>query len=380
MSLLARIRTNTVLKRVAQRAEKALRRHLMALIWRCLRQPEPTSIDRVMPVHRILLIRPNYRIGNALIMTPAIDAFRARFPHAELDCLVTDTTAGLFEGRPLDRCHALSRRAILRPWQFVGLLWRLRRRRYDLAVQVGSSSQTGFIFTRFIGSRFTMGMSRGESRWFDIEVGGSQSHAYELVPRFAAALGVPCRQQPLMTLTETEQRRGRAALQALGLAVNDAGEPLPFIALFVGGHLDKRFSRDFWRELIAALEAAGKRYLVVLGPEEHALGDWLKRQQVMASHGVLCQPQPLRQLAAMLLPARCLVTPDSGPMHLAAAVDVPVVPLVRRRKSLRFVPRGDHDRTLWEPSVDEVLECLGLSRRPSDSRVAGHVPPAAGPA
>jgi ADP-heptose:LPS heptosyltransferase len=49
-----------------------------------------------------------------------------------------------------------------------------------------------------------------------------------------------------------------------------------------------------------------------------------------------------------------VVSADSGPLHLAAAVGTPTVALLQREASRRYAPRGPADRCLIEPSVREA--------------------------
>ncbi len=77
-----------------------------------------------------------------------------------------------------------------------------------------------------------------------------------------------------------------------------------------------------------------------------------------STYGYLCTPLPIRDFAAVLERARLLVTPDSGPMHLAAALDVATISLVRQKESLGFVPQEAYDITLWRPEVSTVVEAI----------------------
>ena len=124
MHLLTLIRTNYYLKIMARGLEKRMKRYLLGGIRYILKAPAPETIDSLVGIEKILIIRPNFRLGNALISTPVIDALRERFPSARIDYLATDKTLPLLQQRPVDHFHLLSRTAILRPWQCVTLLRR----------------------------------------------------------------------------------------------------------------------------------------------------------------------------------------------------------------------------------------------------------------
>ena len=372
MHLLTLIRTNDYLKIMARFLEKRMKRYLMGGMRLILKAPAPETIDSLVGIERILIIRPNFRLGNALISTPIIDALRDRFPSARIDYLATDKTWPLLQQRPVDHFYLLSRAAILRPWQCVTLLRRLRAQRYDLAVQVSGGSTSGFIVTRLIGARYSMGSRKGHQRWYSIEAEGKSSHAYDAIVNLTRPLGVDCRNRPLLQLTEQERNQAMTKIQQLVSLHSDHPSDTNFIAIFVGGHQNKRWPLAFWLLLIDAMEASKIRYVVFLGPEEFRLLAPIEQRLMSSLYGSLCPPLPIRHFAAILEQARLLVTPDSGPMHLAAALDVATISLVRQKRSLAFVPREAYDTTLWCPEISTVIDAIQASLDGRNSTACVH--------
>jgi heptosyltransferase III len=371
MYLLTLIRTNYYLKIMARGLEKRMKRYLLGGIRYIVKAPTPETIDSLVGVEKILIIRPNFRLGNALISTPAIDAFRERFPSARIDYLATDKTLPLLQQRPVDHFYLLSRAAILRPWQCVTLLRCLRSQHYDLAVQVSGGSTSGFIVTRLIRARYSMGARKGNQRWYSIEAEGKSSHAYDAIVNLTHSLGVTCRNRPLLQLTAQERYQALTKIRQLASLHNTHPSDTDFIAIFVGGHQNKRWPLAFWLMLIDAMEARKIAYVVFLGPEEFRLLAPLEERLQSSLYGSLCPPLPIRHFAAVLERARLLVTPDSGPMHLAAALDVATISLVRQKKSLAFVPREAYDTILWRPEISTVVAAIqdNLDRKNSTAPV-----------
>ncbi|UZH09903.1 glycosyltransferase family 9 protein [Halomonas sp. BDJS001] len=355
-----------------------MKRFLLGGLRYILKAPEPETIDSLVGIEKILIIRPNFRLGNALISTPAIDAFRERFPSARIDYLATDKTWPLLQQRPVNHFYLLSREAILRPWQCVTLLRRLRAQRYDLAVQVSGGSTSGFIVTRLIGARYSMGARKGHQRWYSIEAEGKSSHAYDAIVNLTRPLGVACRNRPLLQLTEQERDQAMTKIRQLVSLHSDQTADTDFIALFVGGHQNKRWPLAFWLMLIDAMEACKIRYAVFLGPEEFRLLAPIEQRLMLSRYGSLCPPLPIRHFAAVLERARLFVTPDSGPMHLAAALDVATISLVRQKKSLAFVPREPYDTILWRPEISTVVEAIQANLKGRASATSIHANSAAG--
>ena len=212
--------------------------------------------------------------------------------------------------------------------------------------------------TRLIGARYSMGSRKDDQRLYNIEVDAKSSHAYDFIVSLTRPLGVVCRNRPLLQLTVQERYQAMEKIQQLiGLHSNHLSDS-GFIAIFVGGHQKKRWPLAFWLTLIDNLEAHRIRYIVFLGPEEFRLLAPIEQRLMSSMYGYLCPPLPIRHFAAVLERARLLVTPDSGPMHLAAALDVATISLIRQKKSLAFVPREAYDTTLWRPEVSTVVEAI----------------------
>ena len=95
------------------------------------------------------------------------------------------------------------------------------------------------------------------------------------------------------------------------------------------GKPDKQWPADRFRELARRL---GKQALVVWGPGERHLAEAIDAE--------LAPPTNLRELAGVLLAARLVIGGDTGPLHLAAALRVPVVGLYGPTSPKRNGPYG----------------------------------------
>lgn len=317
--------------------------------------PANRSITELPPARRVLLVRPNFRIGNTILATPLIEALREIFPQAELHVLGAESTRPLLENLSLDAVHVVSRRFILRPWQMVALVRRLRAAHLDVAVEAGMGSFSGGLFAWLSGARFRIGVEGSASRFLNVRLPRPRPpHVYDRIPTFARSLGAACPGKLVYRVAPEEDAEAARILGTGALA----GQHLEdgFVALFVGGHLDKRLPGQRWLEILSGLDDAGVRFVVLVGPEEHVLQRRLAAHPALARH--LVAPQALRLFAALLARAALVVTTDSGPMHLAVALERPTIALLVRERSRRFEPRGSADRVLMSPQADEVLETI----------------------
>lgn len=316
--------------------------------------PVPANIAQqdMRDVRRVLVVRPNFRIGNTLITSPLVLALRQRFPGATIDWLAGDTTASLLANLPLNQVFTISRRFIARPWQFVGLFVGLRRARYDVAIEAGMGSFSGGLYAILAGARYRVGCAGKGDRFLNVRLPQvATAHVYDSPAAFARLLGVECPDHPIYVVSSEERQRAEAVLASLGL-VQD-GAVVPFAAVFVGGHQDKRWPAPQWLDMVRALAEAGGRMAVFLGPEEMHFAE--RMRDGLAGLAGVVPPQPLRIFAALWSSAALIVTPDSGPMHLAAALQVPAVAILQSDNSRSYAPRGAGDVVLMRPSVDDAV-------------------------
>lgn len=350
----------TSIRRRASRIGSALspigRRLLQRILDLFLPIESNVALADLRDVRSILLVRPNFRLGNALITSPLIAALRERFPGARIDYLGGEGTLAVLDGLPIDDRMPMSRGFVLRPWRFVALFLELRRRRYDLAIEGAMGSFSGGLYVWLSGARHRLGVPRRNERFLDVRLPPTPvAHAYDGPVAFAAHLGVTCADRPAYVVSPDERLRALKLLEGRALAAPDGHAP-PFVAFFVGGHGAKRWPAERWIDLASRVAADGVRVALFAGPEEAAGVPALRR--ALDGRAAVVEPQPLRTFAAVLGTAALVVTPDSGPMHLAVAAGTPVVAVLASRGSTFFRPRGPADVALVEPSVDDVYAAL----------------------
>lgn len=98
------------------------------------------------------------------------------------------------------------------------------------------------------------------------------------------------------------------------------------IGLFVGAsEAAKRPDADFWAVLAKRLSARNFKPILLGGPAEAGLGEEIMAQKAPAIN--FCGKTDLTQLAKLLVSLDLLITPDTGPMHLANWLSAPVLNL-----------------------------------------------------
>jgi ADP-heptose:LPS heptosyltransferase len=285
--------------------------------------PRPTA---AMParaaIRKVLVVRVDERVGNQLLTTPLLRAIKLGLPDAELH-LLAPRQAKAIDPPHVDRLWPWQKRdAFQAPHRFVGLLRALRRERFDVVIEAGHWSAfplTAVLLARLLRGQATVGHDRGEAaRFLSHAVPHDPANGNEIPAKLEllSALGLEPRGLEPETGLGLDPAPARALLAAAGIGDR------PFAVLNPGARLaDRRWPPEPYAEVARGLARRGLAVLVVWGPGEEPIA----REIAERSGATLAPATDLSLLAGLMRAARLVVTNNSGPMHLAAAVGAPTV-------------------------------------------------------
>lgn len=295
---------------------------------------------------RVLLVR--YRsLGDMILTIPAVEALGTTYPSARIEYVADDHLAPLLEHNPyLSRIHAYPRSrfrglpSLRRVYEEVGFALRIARRDYDLVIDfhgnpraawltfmTGAQTRIGFRHVRVRHYAYTRKVSLGRE-------GEKQSAFHHLALARAAGARTPESPRPRVFLTPEEKRAAREALGGLSGG--------PFIAIHPGANSAARrwpperfagFAK--WAEDEYSLPS-----VILAGPGETEVGP-----RIASLCGAkLLTDRSVRELAARTAEAAAFIGNDSGPMHLAGALGVPLVAVFGPHTTARWWPIGSPSR------------------------------------
>jgi lipopolysaccharide heptosyltransferase II len=296
-------------------------------------------------IKRILLIQPS-RIGDIVFSLPTLSALRRTYPRARVTWLVDDRCRDLVEGHPdLDEVLVVPFKALeeaLKKGTGRGVAQTLRRlkrelrsRSFDLSIDLHGLAKSALLVwmagARFrIGSANTTGMKEG-SGYFSREIAPrpDDRHTVERNLSVIDFLGGPAGEVRFrLTNSETAQRQVREILSSAGRREEDR-----LVVVHPGaGWLSRRWPADRFAEVINTLGMTPNLRLAVIGgaaggSEEGRLFEQLF-SLIRAPVIDLVNRLSLKQLIALLGETALFIGNEAGPMHLAAALDRPVVAII----------------------------------------------------
>jgi ADP-heptose:LPS heptosyltransferase len=303
------------------------------------------------------------QLGDVVLSLPALRAIREKFPLAKITVAAGKSCTAVIEMSgyanetiSVDRVALRDGVKILSIGRIVNLVKEVRRREFDFVIDLHSLSETNVLGW----------LSGAEKRLYSRRPGRSLDYLSNFRPRAAtedttrhatdrylevlAPLGIKnAPREPVLTPTAADLE---TAGKFLRKHKADAGVPL--IGLFPGaGHPSRRWALERFSTLADLLiRNDGVRVLVFLGPEEDELRKQVAKE--FPREVITVERLSLPQLAAMLARLAVLVSNDTGPMHIAAAVGTPVVKLIGHPTLNTYVPIGEHHSVIHGANIDAI--------------------------
>jgi heptosyltransferase I len=271
---------------------------------------------------RFLLVRLG-SMGDVIHAIPSASALRDTFPGARIDWAIDPKWARLLEGNPdIAEVIAADRKSA---GAVASTLRRMRAAKYTCAIDFQGLYKSALLAfasgaPRRIGFQSSYAREGLASLLYTDCLNPRGAHKVEhnlTLAEFAGAKKASPR-FPLVVRPEDEDRAARE-LAAHALETFYVLNP-------GGGWLSKCWPAERYGELHRALSARyGWRGAVTFGPGEEGLAREVA--QAAGDPSPVAIPLDLGPLMALMRRARFVVSADTGPLHLAAALDVPVVGL-----------------------------------------------------
>jgi len=288
-----------------------------------------------MEMHKVLFFKPG-AIGDLLHTLPALKALRKKFPAAQVTVMVSPGLESLIQGTPYaDNVQVFDRAKHKRRLKdFIEFAMRLRDEQYDLFIDMQPSLRS-MVLRLMSNARHTL-VYRKQKR---SRAGERRLHATENFLETLRPLGIDSSVESIELQVAAEVH---TKIDRFLIARNINGDrPLIALNCSVGA---ARPARNWFPERFAALadrliDELDAQVIFVGGNEDRELVQRVladMRNKAVSAAGDLSIPES----AALLAGCKCLVSADTGPLHLATAVQTPVVGLFGSTDPRRTGPIG----------------------------------------
>jgi len=318
---------------------------------------------RAKKLEKILIRGPNW-VGDAVLAIPAMKAVRALFPDAEITLLVRPFVAGLYAAAPfIDKVWSEAKPSSLADW--IRITRDIRNRQFDMALLLPNSFESALMML-LAGVPQRVGYATEGRQWMltnGVTAGSKSVHQMQyyldLVKVISAIVESPSIE---IEATAHERNTARSLLAREGIPIE-----APFLVLSPGAAYGtaKRWYEDRFANVAETLARELGFYVAVIGSEMERPIAARICERIVCATAILAGKTSLETLIGVLAESSLMITNDSGPMHIAAALGVPTVAIFGSTDETVTGPYGLRTRIVKHPV--ECSPCL-LRHCPIDHR------------
>jgi lipopolysaccharide heptosyltransferase I len=272
------------------------------------------------PIGRLLVVRLG-SLGDLVHTLPAVAAIRLAHPFAHIDWLVDRAHREFLDLVPVISSTVPLRKSSGGGW--LQALRELRARQYDLAIDFQGLIKSAAL-ARLSGAARVIGFDRASAReplaaslYNQRVAAGDAGHVIDKNLRLAAVVGAPTHTRDFPIMPQPSQALETIRAQGIeDFALINCGAAWP----------NKRWPADRFGRLAKWLrDRHGLASVALWGPGEESLAAEVVRTSDEAA--VVAPPTSLSDLVTIAHAAKLMVSGDTGPTHVAAALGTPVVAL-----------------------------------------------------
>ena len=311
-------------------------------------EPSEYDTDMVGPYEKILLIKPS-ALGDVVTALPALSALRRSFPQARISWLIRPAFAPLIEGHPhLDEIILFDRKFLAQAWHnpaagrnLLSLISKLRQSRFDAVLDLQGLFRTGLLaWLSGCPQRFGPRWREMAHLFYTTSIPPRLAwvHVVDYYLKLVEAMGASDLRRRIPPAGKTV--RPAMAARAL-LAAAKASTPTATRSSF---RVPPRPANAGRAERFAALvdRLASEHGLAVVATGSKSESAMIEKIRRLAKHppANLAGQTSLPELVEVLRRAKLVVSNDTGPGQIAAALGRPLVMMFSWSNPLRVGPYG----------------------------------------
>lgn len=339
-------------------------------IFRFLKLIEPMPAWDKNSIKNILILKPE-RIGDAILATPTFQAIRQHFPDAYIGLVVSYNVRDAMNGNPfVNEIFTFKAKGISAIIKEISTIKRLKALQFDLAVILYPTFWCNIV-ALFSGARHRVGYDFHNNGFFlTVKIPymceSIVKHEVEVNLDVVRAIGVDIEKKELfVNISEEAERYIIEFLDKRGL--KDEG----FVVIHPGAFEEyiRWNEREFAKVADRIIEEQNMKVILLAGPGEQGLANRVAR--LMKKRPIVASNLKLSQTVSLIKRAILFIGNSTGPMHIAAALKIPVVaifgnihPLDSYQKwgpygEKNIVVHKDVGCTRCQPSECNHYRCMG---------------------
>ncbi|KFF06769.1 glycosyltransferase family 9 protein [Flavobacterium reichenbachii] len=283
-------------------------------------------------IKRILICRPNGRLGNLLLITPLVKEVAATFPNCKIDLFVKGTLAPIiFENyEAYNKSIPLPKKPFKSLIDYIKVWVSIMKEPYDMAINVDQNSSSGRLAVRFSNAKYKFYGDLDENQVID-------KSDYEHIAKYPvynfrnylSKLGIEKSNRIIasvdLNLSSSEFMNGKKKLDEL---VTNSKKT---ICIFTYATGNKCLTEEWWGDFYKALKDKYREYNIIeILPVENVSQIGFQAPSFYS--------KDIREIGAVIANTELFIGADSGIMHLASSVQTPTAGLFSVSNLKKYEP------------------------------------------
>ena len=314
---------------------------------------------KISDIKKVLIIRPNHRLGNQLLLTPLVQEVIHMFPDCEIDLFVKGGVAHpVFENyKEINTIIKLPRKPFDNVYKYSKSWISVKSKTYDLVINADRNSSSGKLLTQLAKAKIKVFGEVDETikEQYEDHEHISKYPIYNLRHYFSK-LGFEndTSEMPLLDikLSEEEISKGKDILK--DIVKNNKNT----ICIYTNATGNKCYSETWWETVYSRLLKEYPDYNIIeMLPIENISKINFKAPNFYS--------QDIREMGAIINNTNIFISADNGVMHLASASLIPIVGFFSRTKKNTYGPYGNGSVALdtnetniedWFTEINRILK------------------------
>lgn len=318
-----------------------MRRSLMRRLTKNVGEAKIRTIQRESPqIKKVLICRPNHRLGNLLLITPLVQEVTNTFPDCQIDLFVKGRIAAqIFKNyENIDQIIQLPDKPFSNIIKYIYAWIRVRRRKYDWAINANLGSSSGKLAVLIANSPnkfFGEYNEQYDLTYWDYDH-AAKKQIYNLREYMLGIHAIENTHKiPLLNLRldEKEISIGKNKIERI------TNNNKKTISLFTNATGEKCFSETWWCEFYIKMQDAFPDCNIV---EVLPISNISK----LVFQAPTFYSKDIREMGALIANTDLFISADCGVMHLASAVGTPTIGLFSVTSEKQYGPYNLNSRAI----------------------------------
>lgn len=307
-------------------------------------------------IKKILISRPNHRLGNLLLLTPLVQEVINTFPDCKIDLFVKGNIAPIvFQNyKNVDRIIQLPKKPFSNIFKYIKCWLLIRNRKYDLVINAMQNSSSGKLSTLFSKATFKFFGEFNDD--YQLKYSDYKHNAKQTIYNLRNYL------------KELDFNKNESKIPLLDIKLDseeiDNGSKLlnaivknnkKTICLFTNATGDKCYSENWWNAFYEKIKTEFTDYNIIeLLPIENTSKLNFKIPTFYSNS--------IRETGSFIANTTLFIAADSGVMHLASAVGTSTIGLFSVTEENVYKPYGNKSLSINTNKIDiqEMIDLINI--------------------